>query len=89
MVKPCTKYLFRKMAMMTAGMIAKTDMTAIIPQLISDALKEARIPSGIVLVLGEVSMSAKRKSFQEKMIQYRAEATTPGTDRGRAILKKA
>jgi hypothetical protein len=51
--------------MMTAGIIAKIDITAILPQLISTELKEAKIPSGMVLVFGEVSISANRKSFQE------------------------
>ena len=54
---------------MTAGMMAKMLIIAINPQLISDALNEAKIPSGIVFVLGEVSMRANRKSFHEKIKQ--------------------
>ena len=44
--------------MITAGMMAKMHMVAIMPQLISTALKEARMPRGIVLVWGEVSIRA-------------------------------
>jgi hypothetical protein len=51
--------------MITAGIIAKIDMTAIFPQLISTELKDARIPNGIVFVVGDVSIKANKKSFQE------------------------
>jgi hypothetical protein len=55
--------------MRTAGIMAKIHITAILPQLISTELKVAKMPNGMVLVAGEVSIRAKRKSFQEKIMQ--------------------
>ncbi|MBA7693146.1 hypothetical protein ES703_101722 [subsurface metagenome] len=46
-------------------------------------------PTGRVLATGElVNKTAKRNSFQEKIIQSTATAIIPGIDRGRVILKK-
>ena len=63
-------------------------VTAMCPQLISDALKEAKMPNGIVFVAGEVNIKANKKSFQENIMQYKAEATIPGIESGKATRKK-